>query len=213
MCHLALKIGNKMDIVCLDMEGTLTPEIWEQVASDSGLEELNKTTRDIPAYSDLMDYRLQIMAKHNLKLADVITAVKKLDLLDGALDFLNEVRKNFQIVILSDTFHEIASPLMDKMGYPLLLCHTLDIDAEDNICGYRLRDLKAKKQAILGFQSMGYRCMAAGDSFNDLQMFEVADHSFFMNAPESISASMPDIPSFHSYSDLLQALKASSVSK
>jgi phosphoserine / homoserine phosphotransferase len=199
-----------MDIVCFDMEGTLTPEIWEQVAADTGLAEFNKTTRDIPSYSDLMDYRLKVMAQHNLKLADVIAAAKKLDLLEGALDFLKEVQKKFQVVILSDTFYEIASPLMEKMGYPLLLCHTLDIDTAGNICGYQLRDLKAKKQAILGFQAMGYTCMAAGDSFNDLQMFEVADHSFFINAPEPISSSMPDIPSFHSYSDLLQALKTSS---
>ena len=166
-----------MDLVCFDMEGTLTPEIWEQVAADSGLEELQKTTRDIPSYSDLMDYRLEIMAKHNIKLADVIAAAQKLDLLDGALDFLNEVRNNFQIVILSDTFHEIASPLMEKMGYPLLLCHTLDVDNEGNIKGYNLRNDKAKKQAIMGFQAMGYRCLAAGDSFNDLQMFEVAERS------------------------------------
>ena len=195
-----------MDLVCFDMEGTLTPEIWEQVAVDSGLEELQKTTRDIPSYSDLMDYRLEIMAKHNIKLADVIAAAQKLDLLDGALDFLNEVRNNFQIVILSDTFHEIASPLMEKMGYPLLLCHTLDVDNEGNIKGYNLRNDKAKKQAIMGFQAMGYRCLAAGDSFNDLQMFEVADHGFFINAPESISTTMPNIPSFNNYSDLLDAL-------
>ena len=195
-----------MDLVCFDMEGTLTPEIWEQVAADSGLEELQKTTRDIPSYSDLMDYRLEIMAKHNIKLADVIAAAQKLDLLDGALDFLNEVRNNFQIVILSDTFHEIASPLMEKMGYPLLLCHTLDVDNEGNIKGYNLRNDKAKKQAIMGFQAMGYRCLAAGDSFNDLQMFEVADHGFFINAPESISTTMPNIPSFNNYSDLLDAL-------
>ena len=195
-----------MDLVCFDMEGTLTPEIWEQVAADSGLEELQKTTRDIPSYSDLMDYRLEIMAKHNLKLADVMTAAKKLDLLEGALDFLNEVRKNFQIVILSDTFHEIASPLMEKMGHPLLLCHTLTVDAADNITGYKLRDKEAKRQAILSFQSMGYRCLAAGDSFNDLQMFEVADKGFFINAPQSISSSMPNIPSFNNYSDLFAAL-------
>ena len=159
-----------MDIVCFDMEGTLTPEIWEQVAFDSGISELNKTTRDIPSYSDLMDYRIDIMKQHNLKLADIVEATKKLDLLDGALDFLNQVRQEFQVVILSDTFHEIAYPLMEKLGHPLLLCHTLDIDSEDNILGYKLRNLQAKKQAILGFQSMGYRCLAAGDSFNDLQM-------------------------------------------
>ena len=196
-----------MDIVCFDMEGTLTPEIWEQVALDSGISELNKTTRDIPSYSDLMDYRLEIMKQHNLKLVDIVDATKKLDLLDGALDFLNQVRQEFQVVILSDTFHEIAYPLMEKLGYPLLLCHTLDVDAEGNILGYKLRDLQAKKQAILGFQSMGYRCLAAGDSFNDLQMFDVADQGFFINAPEAISSSMPQIPSFNQYSNLLSALK------
>jgi len=197
-----------MDIVCFDMEGTLTPEIWEQVAADSGISELNKTTRDIPSYSDLMDYRIEIMKEHNLKLADIIKASEKLDLLDGALDFLNQVRQEFQVVILSDTFHEIAYPLMEKLGYPLLLCHTLDVDTEDNILGYKLRDLQAKKQAILGFQSMGYRCLAAGDSFNDLQMFEVADQGFFINAPEAISSSMPGIPSFNAYSNLLSALRS-----
>ena len=190
------------------MEGTLTPEIWEQVAADSGISELNKTTRDIPSYSDLMDYRIEIMKEHNLKLADIIKATEKLDLLDGALDFLNQVRQEFQVVILSDTFHEIAYPLMEKLGYPLLLCHTLDVDTEDNILSYKLRDLQAKKQAILGFQSMGYRCLAAGDSFNDLQMFEVADQGFFINAPEAISSSMPEIPSFNAYSNLLSALRS-----
>ena len=197
-----------MDIVCFDMEGTLTPEIWEQVAADSGISELNKTTRDISSYSDLMDYRIKMMKEHNLKLADIIKATEKLDLLDGALDFLNQVRQEFQVVILSDTFHEIAYPLMEKLGYPLLLCHTLDVDTEDNILGYKLRDLQAKKQAILGFQSMGYRCLAAGDSFNDLQMFEVADQGFFINAPEAISSSMPEIPSFNAYSNLLSALRS-----
>ena len=190
------------------MEGTLTPEIWEQVAIDSGITELSKTTRDIPSYSDLMDYRIEIMNQHNLKLADIISATKKLALLDGALEFLNQVRKEFQVVILSDTFHEIAYPLMEKLGYPLLLCHTLNVDAEDNILGYKLRDLQAKKQAILGFQSMGYRCLAAGDSFNDLQMFEVADQGFFINAPKTISSSMPEIPSFNNYSNLLSAIRS-----
>jgi len=197
-----------MDIVCFDMEGTLTPEIWEQVAIDSGITELSKTTRDIPSYSDLMDYRIEIMNQHNLKLADIISATKKLALLDGALEFLNQVRKEFQVVILSDTFHEIAYPLMEKLGYPLLLCHTLNVDAEDNILGYKLRDLQAKKQAILGFQSMGYRCLATGDSFNDLQMFEVADQGFFINAPKTISSSMPEIPSFNNYSNLLSAIRS-----
>ena len=196
-----------MEIVCLDMEGTLTPEIWKQVATDSGLSEFNKTTRDIPSYTELMDYRINIMKQHNLKLTDVIDATKKLDLLDGALDFLNQVRQEFQVVILSDTFHEIAYPLMEKLGYPLLLCHRLDLDSENNIIGYKLRNLKAKRQAILGFQSMGYKCLAAGDSYNDLQMFEVADQGFFINAPESISSSMTEIPNFNNYPDLLNAFR------
>ena len=196
-----------MEIVCLDMEGTLTPEIWEQVASDSGISELNKTTRDIPSYTELMDYRINIMKQHNLKVTDIVDATKKLDLLDGALDFLDQVRQEFQVVILSDTFHEIAHPLMEKLGYPLLLCHRLNLDSENNIIGYKLRNLKAKRQAILGFQSMGYRCLAAGDSYNDLQMFEVADQGFFINAPESISSSMTEIPNFNNYSDLLDALR------
>ena len=196
-----------MEIVCLDMEGTLTPEIWEQVASDSGISELNKTTRDIPSYTELMDYRINIMKQHNLKVTDIVDATKKLDLLDGALDFLDQVRQEFQVVILSDTFHEIAYPLMEKLGYPLLLCHRLNLDSENNIIGYKLRNLKAKRQAILGFQSMGYRCLAAGDSYNDLQMFEVADQGFFINAPESISSSMTEIPNFNNYSDLLGALR------
>ena len=189
------------------MEGTLTPEIWEQVAIDSGISEFNKTTRDIPSYTELMDHRINIMKQHNLKLADIVDASKKLDLLDGALDFLNQVRQEFQVVILSDTFHEIAYPLMEKLGYPLLLCHQLDVDNDDNIRGYKLRDLKSKRQAILGFQSMGYRCLAAGDSYNDLQMFEVADRGFFINAPESISSSMSEIPNLKTYSDLLDAFR------
>ncbi|SVB40415.1 uncharacterized protein METZ01_LOCUS193269, partial [marine metagenome] len=189
------------------MEGTLTPEIWEQVAVDSGIDELNKTTRDIPSYSDLMDCRLEIIKSNNLKISDIVSATNKLELLDGSLDFLNEVRKDFQVVILSDTFHEIAYPLMEKLGYPLLLCHTLDIDDDGNILGYKLRDKAAKRQAILAFKSMGYRCLAAGDSYNDLQMLEVADQGFFINAPENISSSAPEIPSFHNYSDLLAAFK------
>ncbi len=196
-----------MDIVCFDMEGTLTPEIWEQVSLDSGISELSKTTKEIPSFSDLMDYRIEIMHKHNLKLSDIVAATKKLDLLDGALGFFMQVKKEFQVVILSDTFYEIAYPLIEKLNYPLFLCHKLYVDDKDNIIGYKLRDLEAKKQAILGFQSMGYRCLAVGDSFNDLQMFEVADQGFFINASEIISSSMPEISNFTKYSDLLSALR------
>ena len=200
-----------MEIVCLDMEGTLTPEIWEQVASNTGIESLNKTTRDIPNYSELMDYRLDIMDKHKITLADIQEAVDQLELLPGALDFLNNIRKNFQIAILSDTFHEFASPLMKKLGYPLLLCHSLTVSEDDRVLDYHLRNKEAKKQAIKGFQAMGYRCFAAGDSYNDIQMFEVAEKGFFINAPSKISNSYPEITAFDNYNDLENAFKEHSI--
>jgi len=200
-----------MEIVCLDMEGTLTPEIWEQVASNTGIESLNKTTRDIPNYSELMDYRLDIMDEHKITLADIQEAVDQLELLPGALDFLNNVRKNFQIAILSDTFHEFASPLMKKLGYPLLLCHSLTVSKDNRVLDYHLRNKEAKKQAIKGFQAMGYRCFAAGDSYNDIQMFEVAEKGFFINAPSKISNSYPEITAFDNYNDLENAFKEHSI--
>ncbi len=200
-----------MEIVCLDMEGTLTPEIWEQVASNTGIESLNKTTRDIPNYSELMDYRLDIMDEHKITLADIQEAVDQLELLPGALDFLNNVRKNFQIVILSDTFHEFAIPLMKKLGYPLLLCHSLTVSKDNRVLDYHLRNKEAKKQAIKGFQAMGYRCFAAGDSYNDIQMFEVAEKGFFINAPSKISNSYPEITAFNNYKDLENAFKEHSI--
>jgi len=199
-----------MEIVCFDMEGTLTPEIWEQIASNTGIEEFNKTTRDIPDYSDLMDFRLKVMQENNLRLSDIQKASGELELLDGAAEFLSRIRENFQVVILSDTFHEIAKPLMRKMGFPLLLCHNLEVN-NDEVISYKLRHKQAKKQAILSFQSIGYRCIAAGDSFNDIQMFEVAESGFFINAPDKISSQYPDIPSFHNYDDLENAIKNSSI--
>ena len=199
-----------MEIVCFDMEGTLTPEIWEQIASNTGIEEFNKTTRDIPDYSDLMDFRLKVMKENNLRLSDIQKASGELELLDGAAEFLSRIRENFQVVILSDTFHEIAKPLMRKMGFPLLLCHNLEVN-NDEVISYKLRHKQAKKQAILAFQSIGYRCIAAGDSFNDIQMFEVAESGFFINAPDKISSQYPDIPSFHNYDDLESAIKNSSL--
>jgi phosphoserine/homoserine phosphotransferase len=199
-----------MEIVCLDMEGTLTPEIWERVAFDTGIEELGQTTRDIPSYEELMDMRLKIMLEKGVKLTDVQKAASALDLLPGALDFVNNLRQNFQVVILSDTFHDIAKPLMEKLGFPFLLCHNLEI-RNDEIVSYKLRHSKAKKQAIESFQNMGYRCFAAGDSHNDIQMFEVATKGFFINAPENISSKYPNINSFHNYNDLEKEILLNSV--
>ena len=199
-----------MEIVCLDMEGTLTPEIWERVAANTGIQELGQTTRDIPSYEKLMDMRLEIMSKRGIKLSDVQNAAASLELLPGALDFVNNLRKNFQVVILSDTFHDVAKPLMQKLGFPFLLCHTLEVK-NDQIISYKLRHSKAKHQAITFFKEMGYRCFAAGDSHNDIQMFEIADKGFFMNAPLKISSLHPEIDSFDSYNDLEEAILANSI--
>ena len=199
-----------MEIVCLAMEGTLTPEIWEWVAANTGIQELGQTTRDITSYEKLMDMRLEIMSKRGIKLSDVQNAAASLELLPGALDFVNNLRKNFQVVILSDTFHDIAKPLMQKLGFPFLLCHTLEVK-NDQIISYKLRHSKAKHQAITFFKEMGYRCFAAGDSHNDIQMFEIADKGFFMNAPLKISSLHPEIDSFDSYNDLEEAILANSI--
>ena len=194
-----------MEIVCLDMEGTLTPEIWERVALNSGIEELGKTTRDIPSYEKLMDMRLQIMSEKGIKLSDVQKAADSLELLPGAYEFVSNLRNDFQVVILSDTFHDIAKPLMEKLGFPFLLCHNLNIK-DDEIISYKLRHPQAKKQAILSFQEMGYRCFAAGDSHNDIQMFDVAEKGFFLNAPDKISSKYPEIESFNDYDQLKDAI-------
>ncbi len=192
------------------MEGTLTPEIWERVAFNTGIEELGKTTRDIPSYEDLMDMRLQIMSDEGIKLSDIQKAVHSLEPLPGAHEFVSNLRKDFQVVILSDTFHDIAKPLMEKLGFPFLLCHNLDIK-DDKIVAYKLRHPKAKKQAILSFQHMGYRCFAAGDSHNDIQMFEVAEKGFFLNAPDKFSSQYPEIQSFNDYGKLTDAICENSV--
>ena len=187
------------------MEGTLTPEIWERVALNTGIEELGKTTRDIPSYEELMDMRLQIMSEKGIKLSDVQKAADSLELLPGAYEFVSDLRNDFQVVILSDTFHDIAKPLMEKLGFPFLLCHNLNIK-DDEIISYKLRHPQAKKQAILSFQEMGYRCFAAGDSHNDIQMFDVAEKGFFLNAPDKISSKYPEIESFKDYDQLRDAI-------
>ena len=199
-----------MEIVCLDMEGTLTPEIWERVALNTGIEELGKTTRDIPSYEELMDMRLRIMSDKGIKISDVQKAAESLELLPGAYEFVSNLRKDFQVVILSDTFHDIAKPLMKKLGFPFLLCHNLNIQ-NDEIVSYKLRHPKAKKQAILSFQEMGYRCFAAGDSHNDIQMFDVAEKGFFLNAPDKISSKYPDIQSFNDYDQLRDVILENSI--
>jgi phosphoserine/homoserine phosphotransferase len=152
-----------------------------------------------------MDMRLQIMSKKGIKLSDVQKAADSLELLPGAYEFVSNLRNDFQVVILSDTFHDIAKPLMEKLGFPFLLCHNLNIK-DDEIISYKLRHPQAKKQAILSFQEMGYRCFAAGDSHNDIQMFDVAEKGFFLNAPDKISSKYPKIESFNNYDQLRDAI-------
>jgi phosphoserine/homoserine phosphotransferase len=195
-----------MKIVCLDMEGTLTPEIWQEVARQTNVPELLKTTRDIPSFGELMDYRIRLMQKHNISFSSLKKVAEQMTPLDGAREFLDRVRQDFQVVILSDTFYELAMPLMSKLGDPLLLCHRLQIEG-DMISGYRLRAEKAKKQAVEAFNGMGYSCIAVGDSYNDIQMFEVSEKAYFINAPQVITDAYPEISSVQSYGELLEELK------
>ena len=192
------------------MEGTLTEEIWQKVAEDTGIEDFAKTTKDVPSYSDLMDARLAVMEKEGITLKDIQIASSKVDLLDGARDFLESLRQNFQVVILSDTFHEIASPLMEKLSFPLLLCHTLTVN-NGMITAYKLRQEKAKQEAIKAFQRLGYRCFAAGDSFNDIQMFEVCKKGFFINAPEKVTSMHPEVEIVKDYTELEVKLLENSI--
>ena len=192
------------------MEGTLTEEIWQKVAEDTGIEDFAKTTKDVPSYSDLMDARLAVMEKEGITLKDIQIASSKVDLLDGARDFLESLRQNFQVVILSDTFHEIASPLMEKLSFPLLLCHTLTVN-NGMITAYKLRQEKAKQEAIKAFQRLGYRCFAVGDSFNDIQMFEVCKKGFFINAPEKVTSMHPEVEIVKDYTELEVKLLENSI--
>lgn len=188
------------------MEGTLTPEIWQEVARQTNVPELLKTTRDIPSFGELMDYRILLMQKHNISFNLLKKVAEQISPLDGAREFLDQVRQDFQVVILSDTFYELAMPLMSKLGDPLLLCHKLEIQ-NDMITGYRLRAEKAKKQAVEAFNQMGFSCIAVGDSYNDIQMFEVSEKAYFINAPQAITAEYPAISCVQSYSELLEELK------
>ena len=195
-----------MNVLCLDLEGVLIPEIWQAVATSTGVHGLQKTTRDIPVYDDLMSYRLRLLNQNRITLSQIQKDIEKMDPLPGALDFLGWAKERFQVAIISDTFYEFAMPLIAKLGDPMLLCHHLLLDG-DKIVGYRLRQNDPKRCSVRAFKSLDLKVVAAGDSFNDLQMFEVADQGFFINAPETISTSMPEIPCFNDYPNLLNALR------
>jgi phosphoserine/homoserine phosphotransferase len=199
-----------MEIACLDLEGVLIPEIWIGLAERTGIEELRATTRDIPDYDVLMKQRLGLLKQHNLGIGDIQSVIDGMTPLEGASEFLDWLRANFQVVILSDTFYEFAQPLMRQLGFPTLLCHRLGIDKSGNITDYFLRQVDPKRQAVKAFHALTYRVIAAGDSYNDTTMLSEADAGILFNAPDNVIAEFPQFPSVHSYDALKEAFKTAS---
>ena len=196
-----------MNIVCLDMEGVLVPEIWIAFSEASGIPELRRTTRDEPDYGKLMAYRLNILKEHGLGLREIQDTIAKIDPLPGAKEFLDELRTLTQVVILSDTFEQFAKPLMAKLGWPALFCNTLDVADSGEITGYRMRCEKSKLTTVKALQSCGFDTIAAGDSFNDLAMIQAGKAGFLFKSTDQIKADYPDIPAFEEFGDLLNAIK------
>lgn len=200
-----------MEIACLDLEGVLIPEIWIAFAEKTGIEELKRTTRDEPDYDVLMNYRLDLLRQHGLGLNEIQEVIATLAPLDGALDFVNWLRERFQVVILSDTFYDFASPFMKQLGYPTLLCHRLEADDNGTLVNYHLRQANPKRQAIVGFKSMYYRTIAAGDSYNDTTMLAEADAGILFHAPDNVIAEFPQFPAVHTFDDLKQEFLRASI--
>lgn len=196
-----------MEVVCLDLEGVLVPEIWIAFAEKTGIEKLRLTTRDVPDYDVLMKGRLDILREHGLKLADIQSVISSIEPLEGAKEFLDELRSVTQVVILSDTFQEFASPLMRKLAWPTIFCNSLVVDDDGNITGYTLRQKDGKRKAIEHLQGMGFRCFAAGDSYNDLTMIKTADSGSLFRAPENILEEYPDLHLSTTYDDFLKTIK------
>ena len=197
-----------MNIVCLDMEGVLVPEIWIAFAEASGIPELKRTTRDEPDYNKLMNFRLDILREHGLGLKEIQDVIAKIDPLPGAKDFLDELRSLTQVVILSDTFEQFAQPLMKKLGWPTLFCNTLEVAPDGAITGFRMRCEKSKLTTVKALQSIGFETIAAGDSFNDLGMIQASKAGFLFKSTEQIKADHPELPAYEEFGDLLRAIKA-----
>lgn len=193
-----------MEIACLDLEGVLVPEIWIAFAEKTGIEELKKTTRDEPDYDVLMNYRLDLLRQHGLGMNEIQEVIATLKPLDGAIEFIDWLRERFQVVILSDTFYEFASPLMEQLGYPTLLCHRLETDADGTVTNYRLRKANPKRQAIVALKSLYYRTIAAGDSYNDTTMLGEADAGILFHAPQNVIDEFPQFPAVQTFAALKQ---------
>ena len=196
-----------MNIVCLDMEGVLVPEIWIAFSEASGISELRRTTRDEPDYNKLMNWRIGILKKHGLGLKEIQETIATIDPLEGAREFLDELRSMTQVLILSDTFDQFAMPLMKKLGWPTLFCNTLEVAENGEITGFKMRVEQSKLTTVKALQSIGFDTIAAGDSYNDLAMIQASQAGFLFRSTEQIKKDYPEIPAFESFDDLLAAIK------
>lgn len=197
-----------MNIVCLDMEGVLVPEIWIAFAQATGIPELKRTTRDEPDYDKLMNYRLGILKEHGLGLREIQTVIAGIDPLPGAKEFLDELRTLTQVIILSDTFEQFAKPLMEKLDWPTIFCNTLEVAPDGTITGYQMRCAQSKLTTVRALQSAGFDTIAAGDSFNDLGMIQASKAGFLFKSTAKIKADYPELPAYEEFGDLLNAIKA-----
>ena len=195
-----------MDIVCLDLEGVLVPEIWIAFSEASGIPELRRTTRDEPDYDKLMRWRLEVLREHGLGLREIQQVIAGIDPLPGAKEFLDALRERTQVVIISDTFTQFAMPLMKKLGWPTLLCNSLEVGEDGSITGYRMRVADSKLTTVRALQSMGYETIAAGDSFNDLRMIRAGKAGFLFRTTEQIARDNPDLPALETYEEFLSAI-------
>ena len=196
-----------MNIVCLDLEGVLVPEIWIAFAEESGIPELKRTTRDEPNYDKLMHWRLGVLKEHGLGLKEIQETIAKIDPLPGAKEFLDELRATTQVIIISDTFTQFAGPLMKKLGYPTIFCNSLEVAPDGEITGFKMRCENSKLTTVKALQSIGYETIASGDSHNDLAMIQASKAGFLFRSTEQIKKDYPELPAFESYDDLLAAIK------
>lgn len=196
-----------MNIVCLDMEGVLVPEIWIAFAEATGIEELKKTTRDEPDYDKLMEYRLNILKEHGLGIKEIQDTISKIDPMPGAKEFLDELRSITQVIIISDTFEQFAQPLMKKLGWPTLFCNTLEIAEDGTILKHKMRCKKSKYTTVKALQSCGFETIASGDSHNDIGMIQASKAGFLFKSTDAIKAEYPELPAYDEYDDLLAAIK------
>lgn len=195
-----------MDIVCLDLEGVLVPEIWIAFAEASGIPELKKTTRDEPNYEKLMQFRIGVLKEHGLGLKEIQETIEKIEPMEGAKEFLDKLRARAQVIILSDTFTQFASPLMKKLGMPTIFCNTLEVSETGEITGFKMRIEKSKYATVKALQSIGYDTIAAGDSYNDLGMIEASKAGFLFRSTEKIKADHPELSAFETYDELYSAI-------